>query len=221
VPSREGNGVTLKDILILFDRDFGVSIFPNFRGYNNPVDDAEWLLERSMISRGFVIRPIVREGRRGLWIGEYIGSNSVVTKTEEVYGEYASKIHRLMLKCMAKETSKRRLLEELSITSLKRLESKIIRGFKYYICPPSHFYQECREVERIYKLLREKYKDGGRVFYSLVADEILRIIRCEDAVVCPLKAPNALERIHNLNKALRSRGIGEFRFTEPSFVEIV
>ena len=219
--SRDDEGVSLRDTLVLFDRDFGVSIFPNFRGYNNPVDDAEWLLERSMISRGFILRPIVREGRHGLWIGEYTRSNSEVTRSEEVYDDDASKIHQLMVKYMSKEASERRLLEKLSITSLKRMESQIIRGFKYYVCPPGHFYHKCREVERVYGLLREKYGSGGKVFYSLVADDILRIIQCEDAVVCPLKAPNALDRLHNLGKAVRSRGLGELRFIERSFVEII
>jgi len=212
--------ITLKDTIILFDRDFGVSIFTHFRGYDNPVDDAEWLLERNMISKGFILRPVTRNAKDGLWIGEYRNSNSEVVKSEEIYDEKAAKLHRDITLYASKKMSERDLLEELSIRSLKKIQSSIIQKFKYYTCPSSYFYFKCKEIERVFKALSETYGDQERVYYSEIANDLLRMVKCEDVIICPLRVPNAFERIHNFNRAIRSRGLGELLIISPSFIRV-
>jgi len=219
VPERK---IELKDILILFDRESGISIFPNLRGYDDPVSDVEWVLERNPSSKGFILRPIVCDGRYGLWIGEFTGYGNEVTRHEETYDREASRISRLIMKYSSHEITERKLIEMLSIDALKRrLKSDIIRGFKYYTCPRERFYQSCGEVGRIYRELKGRYGKGRRISYSSIADEIAEMVRCEDVVVCPLKAPNAFERIHNFDRALKSRGIGGIKFVKPGIIEIL
>ena len=216
------NNLELKDVMILFDRDQGVSIFPNFRGYDDPIDDAEWLLERNPSSKGFILRPIVRDDKCGLWIGEFTHSTSGITRYEEIYDEGASKICNLILKYASEEISERSLIERLTINSLKKtVKSNIIQDFKYYVCPINLFYSECKEVNRIYEHLKSRFGVGRRISYSTIADEILKMNKCQNAIICPLKASNAFERIYNLNKALRSRGIGEIRIIDPATVMII
>ncbi len=213
--------IELKDILILFDRESGISIFPNLRGYDDPISDVEWILERNPSSKGFILRPIVCDGRHGLWIGEFTGHGSEVTRYEEAYDGEASRISRLIMKYSSHEITERKLIKMLSIDTLKRrLRSDIIRGFKYYTCPRERFYRSCGEVERIYRELKVRY-GKGRISYSSLADEIAKMVRCEDVIICPLKAPNAFERIHNFNRALKSRGIGGIRFVKPGIIEIL
>ncbi|HIE14455.1 TPA: hypothetical protein EYP70_04210 [Candidatus Bathyarchaeota archaeon] len=213
--------IVLKDVLVLIDREFGVSVFTNFRGYDNVVDDAEWLLERNMTSKGFVLRPIMKRGKLGLWIGEYANSNGEILRSEEVFDEEAKRIHRKLLRYSSKRSTERTFIEEFPIYTLKKMDSWIIRSFKYYICPPIYFYSECREIPRIYKMMREKYVDCNKILYSQLADDIFKVIKCENVVICPLKTPNALERLLNFNRAIRSRSLGEIIFLSPSFVKIL
>ncbi|MFB0503953.1 MAG: hypothetical protein ACETWE_08985, partial [Candidatus Bathyarchaeia archaeon] len=63
--------------------------------------------------------------------------------------------------------------------------------------------------------------DDRRVPYGDVADEISTTVRCSDAIICPLKASNAFERIHNLNRALKTRKIGEIRIVSPGIVQLI
>jgi len=210
----------LKDILILFDRDSGVSIFQDIRGYDDPIDDAEWILERNPKTRGFIIRPISQGEKDGLWIGEYVQNGNAITRYQVLFDRGAHEIGGSITSYAQRKITERALIEKMNINSLKqRLGSEIVRSFKYYECPFDQFYYVCREVKRIYEILKEKY-DEKKVPYSNVADEILVISECSEAVICPLRAPNAFGRIYNLDRALKSRGLGEIRFISPGIVQI-
>ncbi|MFQ6096050.1 MAG: hypothetical protein ACE5NN_07890, partial [Candidatus Bathyarchaeia archaeon] len=212
----------LSDTLILFDKNFGVSIFPNFRGYDNLVDDAEWILERNPESNGFILRPVSDGSHNGLWIGEYTYHSNEIRRHETLFDENAERISRLIMRYASREVSERELMKKLRIDLLKRrLKSEIVQDFRYYVCPDDFFYYRCGNIEIVYRSLKEKYGKNIRAPYSSVADDILTLSRCPDVVNCPLKAPNAFERIYNLNRALRSRGIGEIKFVSPGVVRIV
>jgi len=208
----------LKDILILFDRNSGVSVFQNFMGYNNPMDDAEWVLERNPQTRGFILRPVSIGERDGLWIGEY--TNNGIVQCEVLCDKGASLITRLITNYAQRKVPERRFIERLNISLLKeKLRSEIVQRFKYYECPSDRVYHTCDEVEKVYEALKEKY-GNNRVPYSNVADEILAVARCSEAVICPFRASNAFERIYNLNKVLKARGFGEIKFVSPGIVQI-
>jgi len=210
----------LKDILILFDRNSGVSIFQNFRGYDDPVDDAEWILERNPKTKGFILRPVSCGDEDGLWIGEYVQDGNAIVRSEVLFDEGALQVGRLIANYIRRRITEREVMENLSINLLKeRLRSEIVRGFKYYECPINNFYYTCGEFKRMYEILKGKYGDD-KVPYSKVADDILALAECSEAVICPLKVPNAFERIYNLNRALKIRGLGEIKFTSPGIVQI-
>jgi len=210
----------LKDILILFDRNSGVSIFQNFRGYDDAIDDAEWILERNPKTKGFILRPVFYGDKDGLWIGEYTHNGNTVNRYEVLYDKAALQIVRLITYYARRKITEREIMENLSINLLKeKLRSEIVRSFKYYECLVDHFYYMCGEYKKIYKFLKEKY-GGEKVPYSKVADDILSLAKCSEAIVCPLKAPNAFERIYNLNKALKIRELGEIKFTSPGIVQV-
>ena len=211
----------LRDILILFDRDSGISIFQNFRGYDNPVDDAEWILERNPKTRGFLLRPVSNGSKKGLWIGEYAHDGISITRYEVLYDTGALQIGGLIENYNNHKISERQIVKKLNVNSLKnKLNSEIISDFKYYECPSDNFYNTCSEVKRVYEGLKEKFGDR-RAPYSKVADEILNTIRCSDAIICPLKASNAFERIHNLDRAVKSRKIGKIKFVSPGIIQLV
>ena len=211
----------LRDILILFDRDFGLSIFQNFRGYDDPIDDAEWILERNPRTKGFILRPVTNAGGKGLWIGEYAPNGSSITRYEVLNSEGALQSSRLISNYIDRKITEREIAKKLNLKWLKeKLKSDIIRDFRYYECPSDYFYVMCDEVGKVYESLRMRY-DDRRVPYGDVADEISATVRCWDAIVCPLKAPNAFERIHNLNRALKARKIGEIRIVSPGIVQLI
>jgi len=212
----------LEAIVILYDRDLGLSIFQNFRGYNSLIDDAEWLLERStQKSRGFILRPIRRNGQRGMWIGEYDHGASQIRRQEFLFDEGASTLAGLISSYASKKISEKRINKIIAIEALKnKLNSMIVKGFKYYSCPPEYLYQRCVDVKRLYGELVRKYGRGKKISYALVAEEIEKTKPCEDVIVCPLMVPNLFERVLNLNKALKSRKLGEIRFLTPGMVEI-
>ncbi|MFQ6095363.1 MAG: hypothetical protein ACE5NN_04395 [Candidatus Bathyarchaeia archaeon] len=215
-----GRDLRLRDILILFDRDSGISIFQNFRGYDDPVDDAEWILERNPKTKGFLIRPVSNESRKGLWIGEYAQDGISIRQCEVLYDKGALQANSLIENYINHKITEREMVKKLNVNRLKKkLNSEIIRNFKYYGCPPDHFYDICGEVKRVYESLKEKYGDR-MIPYSQVADDIPTTVRCSDVIVCPLKASNAFERIHNLNRALKSRKIGEVEFVSPGIVRL-
>jgi len=213
----------LKDTMILFDRDLGVSIFQNFKGYNDLVDDAEWLLERtSQKSRGFILRPIRKNGHDGLWVGEYDFSGNQINRQESLFNPEASSLCSAIKNYALHKVSEKRLLEKLGIENLRRtLRNSIVRDFRFYACPSERFYRSCVQVDKIYAELVKKYGKGVKVHYFEVAKEIEKANPCEDVVVCPLMAPNLFERVLNLNNALRIRKLGEIRFTGPDNVEIL
>ena len=213
----------LMDTVILYDRDFGVSIFRNFRGYDSLLDDAEWLLERTTSkSQGFLMRVVVKDGARGLWIGEYLQGRNQICRQELIFGDSAEDIANLFIDYAEGRISEEDFLDRVKIDNLRGcLKSKIIRDFKYYGCPPDRFLYECPNVNEIYIRLVRKYGRGVRVPYSLIVKEIGLEERCNDAILCPLKTSNALERILNLNRALRTRRMGEIKFVSPDFVEIL
>ena len=216
----QGN-LKLRDILILFDRDFGLSIFENFRGYDSPIDDAEWILERNPKTKGFILRPVTNVSEKGLWVGEYTPHGSSITRYEVLNGKGALQSSRLISNYIDRKITEREIAEKLNLKWLKKkLESDIIRDFRYYECPSNHFYNMCDEVERVYESLRMRY-GSRRVPYGEIADEISATVRCSDAIICPLKASNAFERIHSLNRALKSRRIGEIRIVSPGIVQLV
>jgi len=211
----------LRDILILFDRDFGLSIFQNFRGYDNPIDDAEWILERNPKTKGFILRPVTNVNGKGLWIGEYAPNGSSITRYEVLNSKGALQSSRLISNYIDRKITEREIAKKLNLKWLKeKLESEIIRDFRYYECPSDYFYDMCDEVGKVYESLRMRY-DDRRVPYGDIADEISTTVRCSDAIICPLKASNAFERIHNLNRALKTRKIGEIRIVSPGIVQLI
>lgn len=210
----------LEDVLILFDRNSGISIFQNLRGYNDSVDDAEWILERNPKTKGFILRPVTRGDEDGLWIGEYTYNSNAVIGHEVLCDEAARQVGKSIRNYARRGIAERRIMEKLNINLLKeKLRSQIVQRFRYYECPIDQFYYTCGEVEKTYEVLSEKYRDE-KVPYSRVADEILATAECSEAVICPLRTPNAFERIYNLNRALKSRGIGEIRFISPGIVQV-
>ena len=212
----------LKDTVILFDRDLGVSIFQNFRGYNNLMDDAEWLLERTpQKSRGFIIRPVGRAKQAGVWIGEYSNRANRVVRQEILFDRGSSSLSKAVSNYATHKITERTLLDRVAIDALKKkLKSGIIRDFKYYLCPIQRFYASCVHIERVYEALK-KYRDAEKIPYSVVAEEIEKTKPCDDVVMCPLMVPNSLERVLNLAKALRSRGMGEIGFLGSDLVKII
>ena len=213
----------LKDTMIMFDRDLGVSLFQNFKGYNNLADDAEWLLERTpQKSRGFIIRPVRKDHQDGVWIGEYDYRGNQINKQEFLFDSDASAFCVMIKNYSAHKISEKRLLEKLSIKDLRKiLKSTIVKDFRYYVCPVDRFYHSCMQVDRVYDALLKKYGRGKKVPYSEVAREIECAKPCEDVIVCPLMVPNLFERVLNLNNALKIRKLGEIKFTTSDNVEII
>ena len=76
------------------------------------------------------------------------------------------------------------------------------------------------EAKKVYDILKERHGDK-KMPYSKIADEILSLNTCSEAIICPLRAPNAFERIYNLNKILKSRGFGEIQFASPGIVQLI
>ena len=211
----------LTDIMIMYDRDFGISIFQNFRGYNSLLDDAEWLLERTHCrSRGFLIRVVMKEQKTGLWIGEYLYGKKGIVRQEIIFQGHAGNISKAILDYASGRISEDDLLRRIRIENLRELKSNIIRDFKYYYCPSNRFLYECSYVDEIYSRLVEKHGREKKIPYSLLAREVEKIKPCRDVIICPLVASNIFERILNLNRALKARRIGEIKFVTPDFVEI-
>ena len=213
----------LTDTVILYDRDFGVSIFQNFRGYDSLLDDAEWLLERtSRRSRGFMMRIVIKDGKRGIWIGEYPEGEGRISRQEIIFEDSDGSVSKAILDYVNRRVSEEGLLRRIRVENLRKaLNSEILRDFKHYRCPPYRFLHECPHIEAIYSRLTELYGKGGKVPYSLIVEEIKGIQTCRDVIVCPLSSPNLFERLLNLNKAFKSRRLGEIRFSKPDFVEIL
>jgi len=212
----------LTDTVILYDRDYGTSIFRNFKGYNSLLDDAEWLLERtSRKSRGFIMRIIIKNGKRGIWIGEYGEGERQIGRQDFIFEDSAEAVSKTIIKYMNGKISEENLLKRIRIENLREhLNSRIIQDFKHYYCPPYRFPYECPYVDEIYGRLTEKYGKGVKIPYSLVAEEIEHIETCKDVIICPLSPPNLFERILTLNKAFKTRKLGEIRFAAPEFIEI-
>ncbi len=213
----------LSDTMILFDRDLGISIFQNYKGYSNLADDAEWLLERTpQKSRGFIIRPVRKGQQDGLWIGEYDYRGNQINKQELLFDSDASIFCVTIKKYVAHKVSEKKFMEKLSLENLRNtFKSTIVNDFKYYVCPSTRFYYSCMQVERVYDILVEKFGKAKKVPYSEVAREIENTKPCEDVIVCPLMVPNLFERVLNLNNALKIRKLGEIKFTTSDNIEIV
>jgi len=127
LPPSANKELNLKETIILYDRDRGISIYPNFRSYDNLTDDAEWLLERTpQKSRGFIIRPITKHEQEGIWIGEYNCQGSQITRQEFLLCEKASSLGKVIADCFQRKITEKELMKEIDIDQLKkRLESKI------------------------------------------------------------------------------------------------
>ena len=120
----------LTDIMIMYDRDFGVSIFQNFRGYDSLLDDAEWLLERTHCrSRGFLIRVVMKGQKTGLWIGEYLCGKKGIVRQELIFQGYAGNISKAILDYASGRISEDNLLRRIRIENLRELKSNIILDF--------------------------------------------------------------------------------------------
>lgn len=210
--------------IVMFDRDYGTFFFQDFMGYGSLVDDAEWLLERTpQRSWGFMIRPITDGEHYGLWIGEYGPGSNQIFREEILFDASSSAIARLLFKYADHIIKEGELRRRLTLKTLRRRlsNSEIVRGFKHYICPLERFYRDCPHIERIYRAIRERYGVGSRMRYSLISDIMFGIKQCDDIIICPLlSSQNALEVIINLNKALRSRRLGEIKIIDGSTVEI-
>jgi hypothetical protein len=215
--------LTLKDTMILFDRDLGLSVFQNFRGYNNLTDDAEWLLERtSQKSRGFLIRPMSKDKEEGVWIGEYDYGGSQINRQELIFSKTASVLSRLISDYADHKITEKKFMKKIAINSLKKkLKSRIVHDFRYYVCPPDFFYRSCTHIDKVYEELTRKYGKGSKIPYMLVVEEIAKTKPCEDVIVCPLIVPNSFEGILNLDKALKSRKLGEVKLITSDMVKIV
>lgn len=216
--------LSIGSVIIIFDRNFGRFIFRDVRGYGNLLDDAEWLLERTpQRSWGFMIRPIIQDGFCGLWVGEYKPDINQVIREEILFSKGSSAISKLLLKYVENKVSEKEINRRVNVDVLKRMlpESNIIQNFKYYICPEEKFYEKCPYIERIYRILGEKYGLFARLHYSQVAEIISNINKCQDVLICPLLAsPNTFERILILNKVLKSRKIGEVKVVDKSTVKV-
>lgn len=210
--------------IVMFDRDYGILFFQDFMGYGSLIDDAEWLLERTpQRSWGFMIRPIADGEHYGLWIGEYGPGSNQILREETLFDANSSAVARLLFKYAEHRVDEGELRRRLTLKTLKRrlLNSEIVRGFKHYTCPLERFYRDCPHIERIYRAIRERYNVGSRTRYSLISDIIFGVKPCDDIIICPLlSSPNAFEAIINLNKALRSRRLGEIKIIDGSTVEI-
>ncbi|MEM2111563.1 MAG: hypothetical protein QXX08_06765 [Candidatus Bathyarchaeia archaeon] len=213
----------LNDTIILFDRDLGISIFQNFRGYDNLIDDAEWLLERTpQKSRGFLIRPVNNDGRDGIWIGEYSYNSNKITRQDILFDRNASLLNKQISDYSAHKIAEKKMIKKLAIDVLKKkLKSEIVQNFKYYICPVDRFYYSCAHINKIYEALMRKYGRGKKILYSTVAEEIANTKPCEDVIVCPLLTPNTFERILNLKKAFKARKLGETLFISSDTMKII
>ncbi|MEM1514799.1 MAG: hypothetical protein QXH24_01925 [Candidatus Bathyarchaeia archaeon] len=207
--------IKVGSIIIIFDRDFGRLIFRNVRIYENLLDDAEWLLERTpQRSWGFMIRSIIKEKHYGLWIGEYMPDNNKVIREEMLFSKGSSVISKILLKHSENRVSDKEVDRKINIDTLKKMlpESNIIRDFKHFTCPEERFYNRCPCIEEIYKIIGERCSYAPRLYYSRVAEIIFRVNKCHDVIICPLQAsPNALERIFVLTKILQSRRIGKIK----------
>jgi len=212
----------LGDTVILFDRDRGISIYQSFKGYSNLVDDAEWLLERTLQkSRGFLIRPITKDNEEGIWIGEYDYESNQISRQDLVFDNAASALCKLIQSYANLRIAEKTFIEKIAIKSLKKkLKSRIVQDFKYFICPPELFYGTCIHVVKAYQGLTGRYGKGSRVPRTAVVEEIAKTKPCADVVVCPLMAPNSFEAILNLDKALRSRNLGGIRLVTSDMVEL-
>lgn len=210
--------------MVLFDRDYGIFFFQDFRGYSSLIDDAEWLLERTpQRSWGFMIRPVASGERFGLWIGKYGPHLNQIIREELLFDENSSALGRMLFDYMNHKISEEKIRRKITLDFCKKnlRSSEIIQGFKYYTCHMERFYKSCPHVERIYRSLEEKYGRGSIVHYSLVADVIFSVKQCEDVLICPLLASsNAFEAIINLNRVLRYRKIGEIKIADRNMVEI-
>lgn len=208
----------------MFDRDYGIFFFQNFKGYSSLLDDAEWLLERTpQRSWGFMVRPVANGERCGLWIGEYGPHGNQVIREELLFDERSSTLSKMLFDYMNHRISERKIRRKMTLDFFKKKlrSSEIIQGFKYYACPVERLYKSCPHVEGIYRNLEEKYGKGSRIHYSIAAEVIFSVKQCEDILICPLLASsNAIEAIINLNRALRYRKIGEIKIADRNMVEI-
>ena len=145
MPNKE---LTLKGTVILYDRDQGISVYPNIRSYDNAVDDAEWLLERTpQKSRGFIIRPVTKNQKQGIWIGEYNHDGNQIERQNLVTDEQAQKLGKTITDYSDRKITEKKLIEKIQIDQLrKKLKSSIIQDFRYYTCPTDCFCQTCPHI---------------------------------------------------------------------------
>ncbi|MEM2272865.1 MAG: hypothetical protein QXX56_01450 [Candidatus Bathyarchaeia archaeon] len=224
MPRKKLKDLKLGSVIIIFDRDFGKLIFRDIRGYGSLLDDAEWLLERTQQrSWGFMIRPVIQNGRSGLWIGEYVPTNNQIVQEEILFSKGSSTISKLLLKYAENKVNERKINRRIDVSALKKMlpESNIIQSFKYYVCPEERFYEKCPHIKEIYKAIEEKCGSSTKLYYSRVAEIISSIDKCHDVLICPLLAsPNAFERILILNNILRNKKIGKIKIIDKSVIEV-
>ena len=116
-PDRE---LDLKATIVVCDRDFGISIYPNFHGYDNLTDDAEWLLERTpQKSRGFIIRPITTNNQEGIWVGEY-NQHSQISRQDFLFCEQAHNLSKTITDYFQRKITDEKLIEKIDSGHLKK-----------------------------------------------------------------------------------------------------
>jgi hypothetical protein len=207
--------------MILFDRDADISIFQNFRGYNDLIDDGEWLLERtSQKSKGFIIRLISNGKQDGVWIGEYdCGSNQII-RQDILFDRNTSFLNKLVSNYLSNKITEKEIKRKIAVNELKKkIKSEIIQDFKYYFCPIDRSYYSCNHIKRIFDELIRKYGKNKKISYSEVAKEI-EFTKPSEVIVCPLIVPNVFERMLNLKKAIKSHKLGEIKLIRSDMVEL-
>ena len=104
--------MVIQNILILIDRDTGVNIFRNFRGYGNLKDDAEWILERTPErSLGFLIRPMRKNDEKGIWIAEY--NNKGLNREEYLFDYHSASLSNIILNHNTKKLNTKKFINNL------------------------------------------------------------------------------------------------------------
>jgi len=185
---------------ILFDRDCLISIFNNLRAFNNLTTDAEWVLERSSKTSGFIVRPIGNVDEEGLWIGEY--RKNTITREERFYDEDVKTIRKIVEGCKDEEDVKKKL----GIDILKeKLKSEIVQDFRYFWCPEEKGILKCPNVEVIRDSLRNESENSKGVIRCFeVVDAISKHNSCPYTnMYCPLKDPNEYNRVLSYIKLLK------------------
>jgi len=176
------------------------------KGFNDLIEDAEWLLERTSTKiNGFIIRPIRNGDGEGLWIGEYIANK--ITREEKIYDENARKIRKIIEEYDAE--GEEDIKNKIGIDLLREeLKSKIVQDFRYFWCPEKREILKCPNIETIRNKVRgETKKSDGTIRDFEIAGIINDVNKnnpCPHTnMYCPLRDPNEFNRVINYERMVR------------------